>query len=129
MYRLGFSISYLLWHYTYGLGELINTVKNFIWAEYRLFSIPIMLKTLFSPWHRLTEGYVKTLDIGQIFGAFIVNTLMRIVGFIARLSILVIGLAVILLTVVLGCILLGIWIFMPVIAFTLFVHGILVLFK
>lgn len=128
MYRLGFTVSYIIWHYTYALGELLGIVRNFIWAEYRLFSIPIMIRTLFSPWHRLGEQYHRTIEIGEILGTFIINTIMRIIGLITRSLIIILGLIVIISTIILGVFILFLWTFMPIIVFASFVHGLLILF-
>ena len=121
--------SYLLWHYSVSLVEYIGVFRNIIWSEYRLFSMGTLLKTLFSPWHRMNEGYKKGFDMESFAETFILNTLLRIIGFIMRTLVIILGIITIIGTTFVGFIILGIWVFMPAITLGLFIHSLSILIR
>lgn len=118
-----FAVYYIRWHYSQALFDLIGIVRNFIWFFYEFFSIPLLLQTLFSPFHRLGERYTHKLDLGKIAEAFIVNTLMRLVGFLLRTFLIVIGIFFILLTFVLGLFFFIAWVLAPLLLVFLVLYG------
>lgn len=81
----------MVWHFTKGLFSLLVHIKHFLWFLYHFFSIKILLKTLFSPWKLEGEGYKRGFSIENFFETFVVNTLMRIVGFCIRSVVIVCG--------------------------------------
>lgn len=121
--------SYILWHYSVSLIDFFGVFRNLLWAEYRLFSIPTLLKTIFDPWHRLDEKYKQGLDLESFMETFILNTIMRIIGFIMRGLVIIIGIFVMILTTIVGFILLGLWVFMPILTISSFIHSIYILIK
>ena len=70
------------------------------------------------------EQYKEGLDIEAFFETFVVNTLMRIVGVVARIFVIGAGIVTIVLAVVLGIALFGVWILLPAFVPTLFLMGI-----
>jgi hypothetical protein len=123
------SLSYLGWHYTKGVKDYFHVAGNFLWFLYHFFSIPVLSKTLLSPWQRQGEAYRGGFDIGAFFETFIVNTIMRVVGFFVRGFVIVFGLLLILILFVLEIILFVTWIFLPAIIILLFVSGMRLLFQ
>jgi hypothetical protein len=119
-----FAVYYIRWHYSQALLDLIGIVRNFIWFFFEFFSIPLLLATLFSPFHRLGERYVNKLDIGKIAEAFIINTLMRFVGFGLRIFLIVTGVFFILLTFILGLFFFIAWVLAPLLLVFLLLYGI-----
>lgn len=105
---------YLNWHYTRGIGELIKNLWNFIIFEFHFFSVKELCLTLFSPFQRLRESYEKrSLDIEKILSSFVVNVVMRIVGFCIRSSILICAFFCILISFILFPILIFLWLILP----------------
>ncbi len=104
---------YGVWHYTRAYVDLWNNWKHFFFATFRFFSIPLLIRTLFSPWRRLNDSYKKGLDPGAFFETFMVNVLMRAVGFVIRVITLVIGVAALFLLIVLGMVCVVIWTILP----------------
>lgn len=121
--------SYFLWHYSISLVEFLGVFRNILWAQYRLFSIPTLLKDLFYPWHRLDEQYKSGFNIESFVETFILNSLMRIIGAIMRSLVILSGILTMFLTIVLGFIILGIWIFMPIIILASFIHSLSILIE
>ncbi len=104
---------YLVWHYTRALADIFRLGRDFLWFFYHFFSIPIIARTLFAPWRRLGESYGHKLDPGAFLGTFIVNTLMRLVGFVIRIVFLVFGFGVLVLIFGLWILSLILWLVLP----------------
>ncbi len=119
---------YFLWHYTKALSDLLNLWKNFVVFFYEFFAVPTLLATLFSPWHRMNEGYTGALTFENTVGTFIVNTLMRIVGAIVRAVFIALGLFCILVAVVVGFVAFCAWIILPLILIYTFSTGVSYIF-
>ncbi len=106
---------YFKWHYSKGLRETINTIKNFLWFVAHFFSFRLLFKTLVSPWKRMGESYGEGFNPEAFASAFIVNSLMRIVGFVSRIIIIFVGLLTYLAVSLFSFAIIFIWIFAPII--------------
>lgn len=106
-------IAYAKWHYGRGLKELFGVSRNFLWFVVHFFSFKILLKTLFVPWKRLGENYEGGLDLGKYASAFIVNTLMRAVGFCTKVVVLIVGFASYVFVLSLSLLIMLIWVLAP----------------
>lgn len=91
-----------------------------LWFIVQFFSFAILIKTLFSPWERMGEKYNKGFNIEAILSTFIVNVLMRGLGFLIRVIVLLVGFFFLVFSMIIG--LLGglAWILFPFILFFLF---------
>ena len=120
---LAFIPQYLLWHYTRALREMFSVFGNFMWFLYNYFSIPLLVKTFFSPFERLGEEYKKGLNIEAMLGTFVINTIMRIVGVVMRALVIVGGLSalVLLSAVYVGA--LALWLAIPFLVPFLLIAG------
>jgi hypothetical protein len=122
-----FSLHYFTWHYSRAFKDLLHTWANFFWFLIQFFSISLLLRTLFSPFKRIEDEQTH-IGLENFFETLVMNVVSRIVGAIARLSILLIGL--ILLTA--WCIalvgLLIFWVFAPAILLGMFIYGLVLLF-
>jgi len=118
-----FFLYYIKWHYTEAISDYINIVKNFVWFFFEFFSIKLFATTLFAPFHRLGERYKGGVNLENFFETVIVNTLMRFVGFLLRITIIAIGLIFILFTIAFGAVFLGIWLLSPVFIMFLILYG------
>ena len=106
-------LEYFRWHYGRGFGEFVDICRNILIFLFHFFSFRLLLATLFSPWKRMGEHYEKGLHIESIASTFIVNTIMRVVGFVARGSILLLGSVIVLVFLVLSFAGSVIWLLMP----------------
>ena len=119
-----FGFTYFLWHYTRAISDLFTVSKNFLWFTWHFFSIGVLSQTLFAPWQKLDEQYARGFDIGAFFETFVVNTLMRIIGFFIRLSVIVLGLIAFIIVFALEIIAFIIWLLFPFIIAGFFISGV-----
>ncbi len=75
-------LSLFRWWYSAGWLSAIEHGERRIIATYRLFSIPILLRTLASPWRRIITA--PGAGIGAHIRAGVDNAISRLVGFIVR---------------------------------------------
>lgn len=126
---MSFIVSYLSWHYSKALLNIYGIFSNFFWATYRFFSIPLLFKTFFSPWHHLDSAYAKNSGIEDFFSTLVVNFLMRLVGMFMRLAVILAGLFSLVIVFIIEIISFVIWIFLPIIIVWLIYTGTLKVFK
>jgi hypothetical protein len=104
---------------------MMRVGRNLLWAVYHIFSVPVLVKTLLSPWKRLSEeprGNIITNFQGTT-EAFIVNSLMRIVGVMVRFFILTIAAGLLAALAVAGAVLLALWVIFPALPIALLFAG------
>ncbi|MES2409443.1 MAG: hypothetical protein V4509_04060 [Patescibacteria group bacterium] len=121
MFRL--ILSYFIWHYTEAFKEIYILFRNFLEFIYHFFSIKVLSKTLFSPWRKLNETYKKGWSLNAFFETFVVNFIMRIVGFFVRLSIITAGIVCLLIMIVTEIFIFALWTVLPGIITLLFISS------
>ena len=114
---------YLRWHYSEGCKDLFHNWQSFVSFVLYFFSIGFLFKTLFAPFGRLNEEYKKGFNPETFFETLVVNTLMRVVGFVLRTFVIVVGLVALLMVVVLGPVVFFLWTLAPLIILFLFIFG------
>jgi hypothetical protein len=119
---------YLLWHYTEAYKELFSVSKNLIWFVVHFFSLPQLLRTLFSPWRRIVEEKKRNWNIEDFASRVLINIISRIIGAIMRLLVISIGLVCLLATLTISLATCILWVFMPAIIIGCFALGITYLF-
>jgi hypothetical protein len=117
------ALYYIRWHYSYALSDIIGIIRNFLWFFYEFFSIPLLLKTLFVPFHRLSETAHKGFDPSAWAEAFMVTTMMRVVGAFLRILLIGMGVLFLVLTLLGGMFILAVWVFAPAMLIFLFGSG------
>lgn len=113
MELITFFPSYFTWHYNTALRNIWGITTNFLWFFLHFFSVPILIKTFFSPWRKLSEHSVGFLP-GVFFGNLIVNTLMRLIGALVRATTLILAFITFLFVLSCGVIVFLVWIFVPI---------------
>jgi len=111
------------WHYTVAYKEVLGLCQNFIWFTLHLFSVKDLSKTLFYPWQRLGERYQGGFDISAWFSTFVINTLMRLVGFLVRLFVIIVGLFCTFIVCVLSVVLIVVWTLIPILLVFLLINS------
>lgn len=100
----------------------MRVIENYIWFVANFFSITLLLRTLLSPWRRLSVSSGRGGE-ESFFGALLINTLMRGVGFLIRLITIFVGAFCLLFTMTIGFVAVLIWLVLPIAIFFLFFAG------
>jgi len=93
---------YLLWHYTRAFKEIFHVWSNFLWFVIHFFSIPQLMRSWFSPWKRMIEDRGNTWNFEDLAGFIVIGFFSRLIGFILRTIIIVLGLVALSIVVVAG---------------------------
>ncbi len=119
-----FFIAYMEWHYTRAIRNLLAAIANVLSFLLNFFSIPTLAATLFTPWRRMGEERNKQgFDLEDFATVIVVNTLMRVVGFIIRFITITIGLIVLALALMVSALLIVLWFLWPLLSFVLLING------
>lgn len=118
---------YLLWHYTESYGYILSFWKKILWILHRTFSTKIMLKTLLLPWRKLGSDYPERFDLSEYLSDFIINIMMRIVGFTIRSIFIIITIILSFLILLFMAMSFLVWTILPVFLIALFIYGLKIL--
>lgn len=88
MYLTASFFDILFWTYGKGSNEFLKLWLNIHWFLYHFFSVPQMLGSLFSPLKRLKESRGRGFDAQKAFESLILNSVMRVTGFLIRIVLL-----------------------------------------
>jgi|SRR3989338_8393491 len=124
-----FIPDYFRWHYSRSLRDLWGISARLVGFIPSYFSIGFLLRTLFSPWRRLHEDYERGFNLESFFSSLIVNVVMRVVGFSARLITILAGLFATAGAAIAVVLLFLLWILFPLIIAFFFTLGLLKLFS
>ena len=111
---------WLVWHF-YEMPKFLFMIwNNYVSFGLYYFSMPLLIKTLFSPWRRYNWAYPKGFNIGGYLSILISNLFSRIIGAICRLFLLIFGVAFLFLIIIFGALAILLWFLIPfIIAFLL----------
>ncbi|HYG83424.1 MAG TPA: hypothetical protein VD907_00925 [Verrucomicrobiae bacterium] len=118
-------VAFFLWWYTEGWKQQLKKAVLRLAGIADLFSIDLLLKTLFAPFRQISAGRVNG-SLNMQFRAFIDRLFSRVIGAIMRLFMIIIGAFALLLAVVVNVALLMIWPLLPllpVVGVVLFIQG------
>jgi len=111
----------LRWWYGPGLAHMFNRIGERFNNLSRIFAIPTLFKTLFSPWKRIVSDNAKGLD--DKMRAMIDNLVSRTVGFIVRSTVLWTAFFVLSGSLIYGVLLVALWPLIPPLIIILFFLG------
>ncbi|HLD70717.1 MAG TPA: hypothetical protein VI937_02450 [Negativicutes bacterium] len=112
-------ISWFAWHFFQMPGFLVLVWKNYLVFCADFFSIPLLLKTLLSPWRKYRWSYPKSIDLGAYASNFIFNTFSRLMGLICRTTLIILGIMAQVLVIIIGAAGILFWILLPFISLAL----------
>ncbi len=102
------------WHYGQALLSFIAIVRNLMWFSGHLFSVQLLLSTLFSPWQRVQETRKEgEFNLTDILFTFITNMLLRLAGAMIRLAVIFVGLVLMAAIFCIGSVLFVVWLTFP----------------
>ncbi len=93
MDRSFFLVDHFAWHYGAALRDIFALWLNAMWFVTHFFSMPLLARTLWAPWKRMTEERHRA-GFEDFMVAVIVNTMSRVVGMCVRMTLLIFGLCV-----------------------------------
>lgn len=118
-------IAFFSWWYGAGWKHQLGQVKDRIVGLIDMFSIDLMLRTLFSPFRQISVGRIDG-PIGAQFRAFIDKLISRGIGAMLRITILITGSITIVFSGLIGVLYLLVWPLLPlapVFGFSIMVSG------
>jgi len=122
-------ILFFEWYFLDFPKEILGGIKNYLKFGFHYFSIPFLLKTFFSHWHKYAWKYPRALDIAKILEVWVSNQISRAVGMVSRCFLILIGLIFEVLVLIFGSLIFFLWFFLPIILFLFFLYGIKLLFE
>ena len=115
---------YVVWHYTQAFFQFFNIWRNLIWFVVHFFSLPDLLRSWIAPWKRITETRAKAWDVEDFIGTIIINLLSRIIGFIMRTIVIILGTFSLFATLIGGVGGLLVWVVAPALIIFLLILGV-----
>jgi hypothetical protein len=106
-------VDYFVWHYSSALRDLCALWLNVMWFINHFFSMPLLIRTLFSPWRRITDPFHRG-SIEDYMSSFVMNVMTRVFGAGVRLVFLGMGLVCMFICSIAFLISLAVWITLPV---------------
>jgi len=121
-------LQYLSWHFLEAPKNILVAWKNFLKFGLNYFSIPLLLKTLFSPWHKYIWTYPRGFYPGKYLEIFISNLIFRILGAILRIFLIIFGVLAEVFIVFAGVIIFLGWLILPTLLIIGLIFGIKIIF-
>jgi hypothetical protein len=115
--------SLIEWWYGKGWKSANEHAQKRIQGAYRMFSIPILVRTLFSPWRRIITAPGAGLDAH--IRAAVDNLVSRVVGFVVRSMVLFVAMVTISVSTVVSILEVVIWPIVPIATPLLIVAGVI----
>jgi len=106
-------IQYLEWQFFDVPKNILQAWQNCLRFNLNYWSVPLLLKTLFSHWRRYQYSYGKGLNFKRYFEAFTFNMISRVLGAIMRSILIVLGLLTEIFVFLAGAIVFLIWLILP----------------
>ena len=106
-------MSFLVWHYRKGLLVFFDRWRYDLGWVIHYFSLPLLIKYLFSPWKRVVLKEKVGLSLKKFLNQLSFNLTSRIIGAIVRLTLFFIGFFVLSLVLLGGIIVFPIWLLLP----------------
>ena len=118
-------VQYFSWYFFDQPLAILKGWKNLLLFNLNFFSIPVLLKSFFSPWRKYQVSYGRGFDAPRYLEAFLSNLIFRFLGMILRIILIFLGLFLEVLIFFLGAILFLLWLISPF----LLIFGLMLGFK
>ena len=121
-------LQYLVWQFWEMPGNILKAWGNFLKFGINYFSLPLLLRTFFSPWRQYKWSYGKGFDIGRYLEVFISNLISRTLGAVLRVFLIIIGILVEVFIIFAGMIIFFGWLILPALLIAGLIFGFKILF-
>jgi hypothetical protein len=119
---------YFQWHFYDRPRGIIRGWANCLDFNLNYWSVPVLIKTFFSPWRRYCYSYGKGFDFKRYAEVFTSNAISRVLGSIMRSFLIVIGLVTEIIVFFIGmAIFLG-WLILPAVSILAIAYGVKLIF-
>lgn len=102
------------WYFIDQTGFILKAWRNFLKFNLNYFSIPLLLRTLFTPWRKYQWSYGRGFDIKRYLEAFFSNLISRTLGAIVRGVLILIGILIEIFIIFGGAAILIAWLLLPI---------------
>lgn len=119
-------VDFFLWYYSRAFYEIISVWMNLMWFITHFFSMPLLLKTLFAPWKRMTDSNRHT-GLEDLLATIVMNIMTRVFGAIIRICIITVGLLILLFGIVALCLIVLSWVILPLLLLYSMLYGVLIM--
>jgi len=121
-------VRYLRWHFGKQTRKILRGWKNFLAFGVYFFSITLLLKTLFSPWRRISWSAGRGFDLWEQFLVLFSNLFSRLLGAMVRIPVILMGIFFELLVLAFGAGLFLLWLVLPLLLIFCFILGLILSF-
>ena len=104
---------YFVWHYGRGLKAAFGLAHNAIEAALHIWSVRELFATLFEPWRMIVVPHRREEALSSFFSAVWYNLLSRLIGAVARVIAIALGVATTLVMGFVGAGIVGFWLIGP----------------
>ena len=103
------------WYFVEMPKEILQAWKNFLRFNFNFFSIPLLLKTLFSHWKRYYWVRGRGFNFSEYFNVLFSNLTSRFLGAMVRFVLIIVGIFCEILVFLFGLTIFVGWFFLPII--------------
>ena len=128
MMKQNIFVQYLAWQFADVPQAILTGWKNCLRFNLNYWSVPLLLKTLFSHWRRYRYSYGRGFNLRRYFEAFSFNMISRVLGTLMRSVLIIFGLLTEILVILVGAIVFFIWLILPLLLIGGIFYGYKILF-
>lgn len=119
---------YLIWHFKDAPLAICRAWRNYLYFALNYFSVPLLLRTFFSPWRRYAASYGKGFNPKRFVETLVFNLMSRVIGVVFRFVFIIIGILAEAGLFGLGLAVLVLWLILPILLCVFLITGIKLLF-
>ncbi len=109
---------WVVWQFFEMPKVLLNVWNNYLIFATNIFSLPLLLKTFFSPWRRYKWRYPKGFALGEFFSTLVSNIFSRFMGALMRIFLIIAGILFQIFVLIGGAVVFIAWFLAPFIIIT-----------
>jgi hypothetical protein len=119
-------LDFSAWYYTRAFRDIFAVWFNFMWFIVHFFSIPLLLRTLFAPWKRITDES-RPKGVEDFLASHLMNGMSRVLGALVRVTVIACGVLFLLLGTLGLFLFVALWVCLPVLSVAALLYGIVLL--